>query len=55
MYIIANGCFVKEAIVVRVASSTKMYTLKFTENGGGTKFRESRLFASIQEAKKKIS
>ena len=30
--------------------STGMYTLKFTEESGGTRLRENRLYATKQEA-----
>ncbi|MDB7987008.1 hypothetical protein PND93_09215 [Faecalicoccus pleomorphus] len=50
VYIIANQIFIKEAKVVRVTASTRMYTLKFTEESGGTRLRENRLYATKQEA-----
>ena len=50
VYIIANGSFIKEARIVHVAQSSRMYTLKFTEESGGTKLRESRLYATKEEA-----
>lgn len=49
VYIIANQIFIKEAKVVRVTASTRMYTLKFTEQSGRTKLHESRLFGSRKE------
>lgn len=54
VYIIANGSFIKEARVVHTVPSTKMYTIKFTEGSGGTKLRESRLYASQKEAEKAL-
>lgn len=54
VYIIANRIFIKEAKVVQVTASTRMYTLKFTEETGGTKLRESRLFPSYKEAEQVI-
>lgn len=50
VYIVANQIFIKEAKVIQVAASTRMYTLKFTEESGGTRLRESRLYATKQEA-----
>lgn len=50
VYIIANGSFIKEARIVHVAQSSRMYTLKFTEESGGTKLRESRLYTTKEEA-----
>lgn len=50
VYIIANGIYVKEARVVQVTKSTRTYTLKFTQESGGTRLPESRLHATREEA-----
>ena len=54
VYIIANQIFIKEAKVVQVTASTRTYTLKFTEENGGTRLRESRLYSSYKEAEQVI-
>lgn len=50
VYIIANSIFIKEAKVVKIAVSTKTYTLKFTNEQGGVRLRESRLYGTKKEA-----
>ena len=43
---------IREVIVVRVAGG--MYTLKFTDTGGGVKLREGRLYSSKEAAEDAI-
>ncbi len=50
VYIIANSIFIKEAKVIKIAVSTKTYTLKFTNEQGGVRLRESRLYGTKKEA-----
>lgn len=47
-YITESGRIIREVIVVRVAGG--MYTLKFTDTGGGVKLREGRLYSSKEAA-----
>ena len=47
-YIIESGLTVREVIVLRAAGG--MYTLRFTDTGGGVKLREGRLFPSREDA-----
>lgn len=49
-YIIESGRFIREATVIRVSGD--LYTLKFTDTGGGVKLRGGRLYPSKEEAEK---
>ena len=51
-YIIESGRFVREVTVVR--KSGDVYTLKFTDTGGGVKLREGRLYPSGEAAEEAI-
>ena len=52
VYIVANGLTIEEAIVKRFSGG--FYTIRFP-SGGGIRLRESRLFASKEEAEKSIT
>ncbi len=47
-YIIESGRFVREVTVV--SKSGDLYTLKFTDTGGGVKLRGGRLYPSREAA-----
>lgn len=49
-HIIESGLTVREVIVIRVSGD--MYTLRFTDTGGGVKLREGRLYPSREAAEK---
>ncbi len=51
-YILESGCFTREVKVIR--ASGDLYTLKFTDTGGGSKLREGRLFPSRDAAEAAI-
>lgn len=48
VYLIANTHFIEEATVVMTISG--FVTIRFTEREGGTRIRESRLYATREEA-----
>ena len=52
MYIIENASFVKEVIIVSFASG--FYTIKYPTGKGAFRVRESRLYATEQEAKREV-
>ena len=47
-FIIESGRFIRDATVIRV--SRDMYTIKFTDTGGGMGLREGRLYPSREAA-----
>lgn len=51
-YIIESGRFIREVTVIRVSGD--LYTLKFTDTGGGVKLREGRLYPSREAAEEAI-
>lgn len=51
-YIIESGLYVREVVILRAAGG--MYTVRFSDYGGGMKVRESRLFPSSEEAEKSL-
>ena len=51
-YIIESGRFVREVTVV--SKSGDLYTLKFTDTGGGVKLRGGRLYPSREAAEEAI-
>lgn len=52
VYIIENASFVKEVIIVGFASG--FYTIKYPNGKGAFRVRESRLYATEQEAKQSL-
>ena len=51
-FIIENGIFVKEVIVVKVAGG--FYTIKYPNGKGAFRVRESRIYAIELEAKQRL-
>ncbi len=49
-FIVESGFTVRDVVVIRVVGD--MYTLRFTDTGGGVKLREGRLFPSREAAEK---
>lgn len=49
VYLIGNTHFIEEATVVMTVAG--FVTIRFTERGGGTRVRESRLYSTREEAK----
>lgn len=52
-YIVESGLTVREVLVIRVVGD--MYTLRFTDTGGGVKLREGRLYPSRDPAEDAIT
>ena len=52
VYLVGNACFIEEAIVVMTVAG--FVTIRFTERGGGTRVRESRLYATKEDAERVI-
>ena len=52
VYLVGNSRFIEEAVVVMTVSG--FVTIRFTERNGGTRIRESRLFATKEEAQATI-
>lgn len=50
VYLITNGIYIREAEIVRHTSG--FYTIRWSDSGGGTRVRESRLYASPEEVEK---
>lgn len=48
VYLISNGHIIEEATVVMNLAG--FVTIRFTKRGGGTRVRESRLYATREEA-----
>lgn len=48
VYLISNGHIIEEATVVMNLAG--FVTIRFTKRGGGTRVRESRLYATQEEA-----
>lgn len=49
-FIIESKRFIREVEVVKFSGG--LYTLRFTDSGGGVKLRENRLIATKEEAEK---
>lgn len=47
-FLIESNRIIREVSIIRVSGS--FYTVKFVKDGGGIKVRESRLFATREEA-----
>ena len=52
VYLISSAHFIEEATVVMTISG--FVTIRFTQRGGGTRVRESRLYATQEEAEATI-
>lgn len=50
VFIIESKRFIREVEVVKFSGG--LYTLRFTDSGGGVKLRENRLIATKEEAEK---
>ena len=51
--IVESGLTVREVAVIRVVGD--MYTLRFTDTGGGVKLREGRLYPSREAAEQTVT
>ncbi len=51
-YIVESGRWVREVKVILVSGD--MYTLKFTDTGGGVRLREGRLYPSREAAEEAV-
>ena len=51
-YIVESNRFIKEVMIKKYAGGS--YVIKFMDTGGGIRVQESRLFASVDEAKASI-
>lgn len=51
-YIVESGRFIREVKVIRVSGD--LYTLKFSDTGGGVKLRGGRLYPSREAAEEAI-
>ena len=52
VYLIGNARFIEEATVVMTVAG--FVTIRFTERSGGTRVRESRLYATKEDAERVI-
>ena len=52
VYLIGNNHFIEEATVVMTIAG--FVTIRFTERGGGTRVRESRLYPTRKEAEANV-
>ena len=52
VFIVENARFVKEVVIVSFASG--FYTIKYPTGKGAFRVRESRLYATEQEAKREL-
>lgn len=52
VYIIESIRFIRKCVVMRFGGG--LYTLRFTDCPGGLRLRESRLYPTEEEAKKRI-
>ena len=52
VYLIGNAHLIEEATVVMTVAG--FVTIRFTERGGGTRVRESRLYATKEDAERVI-
>lgn len=53
VYLIGNGHFIEEAVVVMTVSG--FVTIRFTERAGGTRIRENRLYKTREEAEAAVT
>ena len=48
VYIVESKRFIREVVIVKYSGG--LYTLRFTDSGGGIKLRENRLFPTKEAA-----